>query len=53
VRHLVVVKEIPAATLLTIHNLHLMLAMIREIRAAILEGRFADHRAAFWEVRKR
>jgi queuine tRNA-ribosyltransferase len=52
VRHLVVVKEILAATLLTIHNLHTMLTMIQEIRAAILEGRFGDYRAAFWEARR-
>jgi queuine tRNA-ribosyltransferase len=53
VRHLVVAKEILAATLLTIHNLHLMLTMIGEIRTAILEARFADYRAAFWDARKR
>ena len=53
VRHLVVAKEMLAATLLTIHNLHLMLTMIKEIRTAILEGRFADYRAAFWEARTR
>ncbi len=53
VRHLVVAKEMLAATLLTLHNLHTMLTMIREIRAAVLEGRFADYRAAFWEARKR
>jgi queuine tRNA-ribosyltransferase len=53
VRHLVVAKEMLAATLLTIHNLHTMLTMIKEIRTAILEGRFADYRAAFWEARQR
>jgi len=52
VRHLVVSKEILAATLLTIHNLHTMLTLMGEIRAAILEGRFADYRAAFWEARQ-
>ncbi len=53
VRHLVVAKEILAATLLTLHNLHLMLTMIGEIRTAVLEARFADYRAAFWDARKR
>jgi queuine tRNA-ribosyltransferase len=53
IRHLVVAKEILAATLLTLHNLHLMLTMIGEIRTAILEERFADYRAAFWDARKR
>ena len=50
-RHLIVAKEILGATLLTIHNLHTMLTIIREIREAILAGRFADYRAAFWEAR--
>ncbi len=49
IRHLMVAGEILGATLLTLHNLHTMLTLIRDIRAAILEGRFADFRAAFWE----
>jgi len=44
-----VAGEILGATLLTIHNLHTMLTLIHAIRAAILEGRFAEFRAAFWE----
>ena len=51
IRHLFTAKEILGATLLTIHNLHTMLAVIRECRAAILAGTFADYRAAFWEAR--
>ncbi len=50
-RHLVVTKEILGATLLSIHNLHTLLTLVRESRAAILEGRFADYRAAFWAAR--
>ncbi len=50
-RHLVVAKEILGATLLSIHNLHTLLMLVRESRAAILEGRFADYRAAFWAAR--
>ncbi len=40
VRHLVVAKEILGAVLLTLHNVHLLLTLVREMRAAILEGRF-------------
>lgn len=49
-RHLFNAKEMLAATLLSIHNLHTMLTLIREIRAAILVGEFAAYRAAFWEA---
>ncbi|RLC89498.1 MAG: tRNA guanosine(34) transglycosylase Tgt [Chloroflexi bacterium] len=52
-RHLVMAKEILAATLLSIHNLHTMLTLIKELREAILAGRFEDYRAAFWEARER
>ncbi len=45
IRHLIVAKEILAATLLSIHNLHTMLTIIQESRAAILKGCFADYRA--------
>ncbi len=50
-RHLLVAKEMLVATLLSIHNLHTMLTIIHEIRAAILAGEFAAYRAAFWEAR--
>lgn len=53
IRHLVIAKEILAATLLTIHNLKTMLDLIKDIRAAILAGQFADFRAAFWEASER
>jgi len=52
IRHLIVAKEILAATLLSIHNLYTMLTLIREIREAILAGQFWEYRAAFWEARK-
>ena len=48
-RHLIMANEILGAHLLTIHNLHLMLTMAREIRESILRGQFAAYRAAFWE----
>ena len=52
IRHLLVAKEILGATLLTIHNLYMMLTLVHDIRAAILVGRFADFRAAFWAARE-
>jgi queuine tRNA-ribosyltransferase len=40
VRHLVVAGEILAATLLSIHNLHALISLTREMRNAILAGSF-------------
>jgi len=37
-RHLVTAKEMLAATLLSIHNLHTLLQIVRELRLAILNG---------------
>jgi queuine tRNA-ribosyltransferase len=39
-RHLVVAKEMLAATLLSIHNLHTLLQLTREMRQSILDGNF-------------
>ena len=50
-RHLIVAKEMLAATLLSIHNLHTMLSIIQQCRSAIMNGTFNDYRAAFWEDR--
>lgn len=47
VRHLVKSSEILAHQLLSLHNLHLLLTLMREMRAAILNGTFADYAAAF------
>jgi queuine tRNA-ribosyltransferase len=41
-RHLFVAKEMSAATLNTIHNLHFYLELMRRIRAAVEEDRFAS-----------
>ena len=51
-RHLIIAGEILGATLLTIHNLHTMLTIMRELREAILSGCFADYREAFWAARR-
>ncbi len=47
VRHLVKASEILGHYLLSVHNLHMLLTLMREMRAAILEGRFTDYAAAF------
>lgn len=43
VRHLIVAKEMLAATLLSIHNIHTLLQLVREMRTAILEGNFDNY----------
>jgi queuine tRNA-ribosyltransferase len=40
IRHLISAKESLAGTLLSIHNLHTMISLVNEIRAAIIEGTF-------------
>jgi queuine tRNA-ribosyltransferase len=50
VRHLTTANEILGHHLLTLHNLHLMLTIAREMREAVLEGRFQAYREAFREM---
>ena len=40
IRHLIIAREMLAATLLSIHNLHTLLALVRNMRQAILDGQF-------------
>ncbi|HVO70611.1 MAG TPA: tRNA guanosine(34) transglycosylase Tgt, partial [Aggregatilineaceae bacterium] len=47
IRHLVNASEILGHQLLSLHNLHLLLTLMREMRAAILDGTFTDYAAAF------
>jgi queuine tRNA-ribosyltransferase len=47
IRHLIVAREILAATLLSIHNIHILLQLVREIRQAILENQFETYAAEF------
>ncbi len=47
VRHLVKASEILGHQLLSIHNVHLLLTLMREMRAAICDGTFLDYAAAF------
>jgi len=48
-RHLVIAKEILAATLLSIHNLHIMISLARDIRQSIVNGKFNEFMAHFHE----
>lgn len=52
-RHLVISREMLAATLLSIHNLHVLLQLMREIRQAILAGRFEAFAQNFLETWQR
>lgn len=39
-RHLIVARELLAGTLLSIHNLHALIQLVKDIRIAILDGTF-------------
>ena len=53
-RHLIVAKEMLAATLLSIHNLHTLLQLARDMRQAIFAGRFdALRRRPSWRLETR
>jgi len=46
-RHLIVAREILANQLLSLHNLHLLLTIMREMRVAILDGTFPAYAERF------
>lgn len=46
-RHLVVSKEMLAATLISIHNIRFLVALVQSARQAIIENRFADYAQSF------
>jgi queuine tRNA-ribosyltransferase len=48
-RHLVLAKEMLAATLLTIHNLNTLITLMNDICTSILEGQFTQFAAHFLE----
>jgi queuine tRNA-ribosyltransferase len=50
IRHLALAREILAHQLLSIHNLHVLLAIVRELREAILADGFQAYREAFWQA---
>lgn len=47
-RHLIVAKEMLAATLVTIHNLHFILDLMRQMRMAIFENRLENFVGQFF-----
>ncbi|MGD1993779.1 MAG: tRNA guanosine(34) transglycosylase Tgt [Anaerolineae bacterium] len=51
-RHLNWANEILGHHLITVHNLHVMLTIARELRQAVLAGRFAEYRDTFWARRR-
>lgn len=46
IRHLIIAKEILSSTLLSIHNLHTMLSLARNIRASIINGTCDEYTSA-------
>jgi queuine tRNA-ribosyltransferase len=46
-RHLVIAKEMLAATLISIHNINFLVSLMKSSRQAILENRFASFSADF------
>ena len=46
-RHLIVAKEMLSATLLSIHNLHTLIEVVKEMRQSILDARFNDFVESF------
>lgn len=49
--HLFKAKELTYFRLASIHNLHYYLNLVREIREAILEGRFKEYKKEFYSLR--
>jgi queuine tRNA-ribosyltransferase len=50
-RHLYLANEILANRLHTVHNLRFVIRLMEGLRSAIVDGRLADFRAAFWAER--
>ena len=48
-RHLIMAKEILGSTLLTIHNLHMLVSLMSDIRLAIQQNRFQNFATNFLE----
>ncbi len=46
-RHLITAKEMLSATLISIHNIHTLLQLARDIRQAIVDGRFNEIRSEY------
>ena len=52
IRHLIVAREMLASTLLSIHNISMLIRLVRQARQAILDGRFSDFSAEFFQQYK-
>jgi queuine tRNA-ribosyltransferase len=52
IRHLLVAKEILAGTLLSIHNLHTLVVLVKEIREMIIDGVFEENIPKLLEIWK-
>jgi len=50
-RHLIAAREMLSATLLSIHNLHTLLALMTDLRQAILAGNLSEFAADFFAAR--
>ena len=50
-RHLVATDEMLGSTLLSLHNLEFLICLCEGARVAVLEGRYAAWRQAFWAAR--
>lgn len=48
-RHLITENELQGMSLLSYHNLHFLINLTKDARAAILENRFAEFRDDFWK----
>jgi queuine tRNA-ribosyltransferase len=52
-RHLIVAKEMLASTLISIHNLYMLVHLVCDARQAILDGQFDSFAASFLESYQR
>ncbi len=48
-RHLIVAKEMLSATLLSIHNVHVLLKLVADMRTAIQSGTFDSFAEQYWQ----
>lgn len=46
-RHLIVAKEMLAATLISIHNIQTLVSLVKDAREAIIKGQFDDFADSF------
>jgi queuine tRNA-ribosyltransferase len=49
IRHLIIAREMLSATLLSIHNLSILIELAKDIRTAILEGKLHDFSRSYFE----